>query len=553
MAPHAQKVSPVKHPRHRRLPARSRVARPARAAGAVCGFALAIVAAVLLVPASPGWAASFSGTLTKDDRSDSHSVTVDAGKLHAELTFEPTVPTHQSKTITASVRLTTPDGRSLAFRYGASPVTLDVQVAAGQYQLVVSTAWPLEKRDLDYDLDVTVQPTSSPTPTPTPAPSSTPTPTPTSTPTSPSASPTSASPTSTPTSPSTSPTKSTSTPTPTPTSTPTSAPPTSGSNAAASCGTWVLYQVDSAAALSRMRPQIEDALALPGVVGFSVRFPWNAADLTGTQTTNALLDEAYAITSSAGKALSIRFMAGAHTPARVFDAGAAYYLVGGQKVPLPWDNSTGSHQVFLDKYAAYAGKLASWSRAHGVRLLHLSWYGKDWAELNNGAEVRAVPGYTQDIWLAGHRDLIDVAATLSGSDLAVELPLSGYGPLSGGQSDSLAAYIVNKVGANNDRFFIQANGWNETKQWGAPDMTVEAQFDKIWDRPLGRGVQMIQPDGYDWTKVYDQADAASATYGEVYLPSFWQVPGPTATYDNNTTARISQLEAEIAAFAKATC
>jgi hypothetical protein len=84
-------------------------------------------------------------------------------------------------------------------------------------------------------------------------------------------------------------------------------------------------------------------------------------------------------------------------------------------------------------------------------------------------------------------------------------------------------------------------------------MTTESQFDRIWSRPLTRGVQMIQPDGYDWTKVYDQADAASADYGEVYLPSFWQVPGPTAQYNHNTQERIAQLGRETAAFSKATC
>ena len=46
------------------------------------------------------------------------------------------------------------------------------------------------------------------------------------------------------------------------------------------------------------------------------------------------------------------------------------------------------HQVFLDAYDAYLGKLATWSRANGVKLLHLSWYGQDWAELNHGKEVR---------------------------------------------------------------------------------------------------------------------------------------------------------------------
>ncbi|HEY1117151.1 MAG TPA: hypothetical protein VGE43_05575 [Acidimicrobiales bacterium] len=487
---------------------------------AVGGLVAALTAGLVLLPASPGWSSSYSGTLTAADRSDTHHVTVDRGTLRAELTFAPTVPTR--KAITASIRLTRPDGGSVAFRYGTGPVVLESPVTAGQYQLVVSTAWPLTGRDLDYDLDVEVVPGSGPT-----GPASPPTTAPPTT-----APPTTAPPTTTP---------------------PTTAPPATGTNAAAACGTWVLYQVTDVAQLRSLRPKIEDALALPGVVGFSVRFPWDAADLTGNQTSNALLDEAYDISSTSGKALSIRFMAGAHTPTRVFDAGAGHIAVNGDKAPLPWDGTTGKVQVFLDEYAAYAGKLAAWSRAHGVRLLHLSWFGLDWAELNHGAEVRAASGYTEAKWLAGHKALIDVGAALSSKNLAVELPLSGYGPLSSGESDELAAHIVDTLGAGTDRFFVQANGWDETRQWGAPDMKVEAQFDRIWERPLVRGVQMIQPDGYDWARVYDQAVAAGATYAEVYLPSFWQTPGPTAQYNHNTTERIAQLEREIAAFAKTRC
>ncbi|MGB0101104.1 MAG: hypothetical protein WBP61_12570 [Nocardioides sp.] len=533
---------------HRRAPARRAFSRPARLTGAVSGLVLALLAGfLLLVPASPGWSATYSGTLTQNSRTGSHTVNLAAGTLRAELDLEPSVPSTGDNPVTASIRLTTPDGRSLAFRYGPGPVVLETQVDAGQYQLVVATSWPLRSRDVDYDLDVDLVPGNGPAnPGPTsPTAPSTPTNPSTPTPTGPPATQQPSTPSSTPTSPSTSP----------PTTPPTTPPtvPAAGTNTAAVCGTWVLYQVDSVSTLRTLRPKIEAALALPGVTGFSVRFPWDAADLTGGQTSNALLDEAYDITQKAGKALSIRFMAGAHTPKRVFDAGAASYNVGGNLVPLPWDAASGKTQVFLDEYAAYAGKLASWSRSHGVRLLHLSWYGLDWAELNHGVEVRGANGYTKSGWLSGHKALIDVGIKLSSKDLAVELPLSGYGPLSSGESDELAAHVVSKLGADSDRFFIQANGWNETQQWGAPDMQVESQFDRIWNRPVARGVQMIQPDGYDWAKVFDQAVAADATYGEVYLPSFWQTPGPTAQYNHNTTARIAQLEKEVAAFAKANC
>ena len=163
-----------------------------------------------------------------------------------------------------------------------------------------------------------------------------------------------------------------------------------------------------------------------------MRFPWDAADITGDRTGHPILRKALKLARSQDKALSIRFMAGAHTPSRVFDAGAAHYLNGsGAKVPLPWDNETGSHRVFLDAYGKYVGKLARWSRAHDVRLLHLSWYGQDWAELNHGAEVRAAPGYTEKKWMTGHKQLIEVGGERASRRLAVELPLSGYGPAVG--------------------------------------------------------------------------------------------------------------------------
>lgn len=499
-------------------PARPR-ARTRRALVGVLTLLTAVVASLLVgASSSPGWSADLSGRLTSQSPSRSYDVDTPAGTLAARVDVELRRDSGRlarraarvtPPTLTVSLRR--PDGSVVMSDSGTSPVRISGRVAAGSYRLVVRTSYPLRDRYLAYTADLTL-PTASATPTPTPTPTATATPTPT----------------------------------------PTAPTPVTTDLAHESCGTWVLYQVSSVTDLERLRPRIEAALALPGVVGFSVRFPWDAVDLTGTQTTHPVLDLADEIARGAGKALSIRFMAGAHTPARVFDAGAASYLVDGARVPLPWDSATGTNDVFLREYAAYARKLAAWSRAHDVHLLHLSWYGLDWAELNHGAEVRAAAGYTQAAWLQGHRELVDVAASLASGDLAVELPLSGYGPLSGGQSAALADHVVSLVGADSDRFFVQANGWDETREWGSPDMTVEGQFDRIWAKPVERGLQMIQPDGYDWTRVFDRLRTSGATYGEVYLPSFWQVPGPTPAYDNNTEARIAQLEKEIAAFG-ATC
>ncbi len=323
--------------------------------------------------------------------------------------------------------------------------------------------------------------------------------------------------------------------------------------ARAVCGTWVLYQVTSARQLKVLRPQIEDALAVPGVVGLSVRFPWNAVDLRGDRRSHPILRTANKIAKSQHKELSLRFMAGSYTPGRVFRAGASYYRYGGDKVPLPFDNNTGRHAVFVKAYKKYVARLATWSRQHDVRLLHLSQYGQDWAELNHGSEIRAARGYTERRWLRAHRQLIDIGARQSSGKLAVELPLSGYGPLSEGQSAKLASKVIKTVGKNSPRFFVQANGWDETQEWGSPTTRVEGDFDAVWRKPVMRGLQMIQPDGYDWSRVFDGLERTHATYAEVYLPSFWQVPGPTPQYNHNTRARIAQLERQIQAFHRQTC
>ena len=453
---------------------------------------LALTGGTTLLPASPSSATELRGTLTRESPTATRAITTGNGILTAKLRFHGSPSPRHSTPLTARVTLRDDSGVVVARGHGPSPVRFTSPVAAGHYTLKVRSTSPLRKRELTYTLRTKAAPSAT-------------------------------------------------------------TPPAAGDVEQAICGTWVLYQVSSATDLQRLRTHIDAALALPGVVGLSVRFPWDAADLTGNQTTNALLDEAADIAHTAGKALSIRFMAGAHTPQRVFDAGASSYLRNGHQVPLPWDNATGSHQVFLNAYADYVTKLATWSTSHDVHLLHLSWYGQDWAELNHGAEVRAAPGYTEKAWLDGHRDLIDVGARFAGPTLAVELPLSGYGPLSGGQSAALADYITTLAGTDQDHFLIQANGWDETQEWGSPSTSVETDFDKIWAKPLTRGLQMIQPDGYDWSKVFARLDATNALYGEIYLPSFWQVPGPTPAYSHNTTTRITQLQNEIKAFSQSRC
>src|SRR5262249_11473838 len=158
----------------------------------------------------------------------------------------------------------------------------------------------------------------------------------------------------------------------------------------------------------------------------------------------------------------------------------------------------------------FVTRLAQWCRDHDVRLLHLAWYGQNWAELNHGKEVRAVPGYSEERWLQAHLRLLDIGLKHAGDDLAVELPFSGYGPLAAAAS-AFGEHVVAKLGPSSPRFFCQANGWSPAGDWGAPDARTEAAFDKVWVKPICRGQQMIQPLDYDWAACYRRLYENQAT------------------------------------------
>ena len=131
------------------------------------------------------------------------------------------------------------------------------------------------------------------------------------------------------------------------------------SNAEAICGTWVLQQVASRAELDRLLPQVlAPALATPGVRGFSLRVPWRAIDADF-----ALLEAGLAVAHERGLAFSVRFMAGRHTPARVFAAGCPSYRHRGEPVPVPFFPDGSPNTVFEAEYERFVARLAGWCRA----------------------------------------------------------------------------------------------------------------------------------------------------------------------------------------------
>jgi hypothetical protein len=279
-------------------------------------------------------------------------------------------------------------------------------------------------------------------------------------------------------------------------------------------GTWVLQQVSNAQELQQAGATLSTALSTPRLRGLSLRVPWKAIDLDFS-----LLDAGLALARRYKLSISVRFMAGRHTPARVFDAGSPFYLRGQERVPVPFLPDGSPNTFFESEYKQLVRRLAEWSRKNSAPLLHLAWYGQDWAELNHGQEVRAAPGYKYENWLRAHMRLLDIAFATVDAKLSTELPFSGHGPLTDAGL-RFADYVVSEIGGWNPAFFCQANGWGPRGEWGAPNEDTEAAFDKIWTLPVCRGLQMIQPQDYDWTAVFRRLYETRATYCEVYAPSF---------------------------------
>jgi hypothetical protein len=323
---------------------------------------------------------------------------------------------------------------------------------------------------------------------------------------------------------------------PTPPSPSPSQPPVGDNDLRASIsGTWVLVQVMDLQQLQRWSSTIANVLDGYDVRGLSLRVPWNAMS-------DDLLDRGKAIADEAGKAYSIRVMAGRFTPAWVFDSGSPSYVKDGEQIPTPFKANGSSNTVFEDAYAGLVSYLADYARSRGVKLVHLPWYGQDWAELNNGAEVRAEPGYSEAAFITAHERLLDVAIPFSGSDLAIEFPMSGYGPLQR-VSRELTAHIVSAVGPKSPRVYVQSNGLSPNGDWGAPDQGVEAQMDQaVFSQPVLRGEQMIQPQSYDWSKVFAHVKTNGADYVEIYLESF------PSTASGPLVAAIAGLQGDVTSF-----
>ncbi len=326
-------------------------------------------------------------------------------------------------------------------------------------------------------------------------------------------------------------TTTTPTPTPTPTSTPTPTPkPSSQTNSDLLCGTWVLQQIstgggDGGKKLADVSTGLNSALSTTSVRGLSLRYPWRDVETTMTP-----YDQGMAMAKAKNKSFTPRFMAARYTPQSVYNNGGYYYLSdlnkngtveSSERVPVPFSPAGAAGNPEFEKaYEQHVAKLAAWSRANGVRMMHMSWYGYLWDEIDN-QYVRSAPGYNRDAWLEGHKRLVDIALKYAGDDLAVEFPMSGHwgeGTNRDYRGGELINYMIQKSGSTaanrTQKIFVQGNGLgNPSYGFGKP-VTVS--------QPLPHGMQMFDVGDRDnWDEVYDHLlTEPKATFVEVYLPSF---------------------------------
>ena len=139
------------------------------------------------------------------------------------------------------------------------------------------------------------------------------------------------------------------------------------------------------AALGQRAPAIRAALSNPGVVGFSIRVPWSLLEPTKGHYDFRVLTRARRL--AAPKQLSVRFIAGVYTPAfwmghsMIYDGSVTGGVGAGRAVPLPFAVDGGPNRRFERGWTRLVDRLADWSTAHHLSLLHLAWPGLVWSEM----------------------------------------------------------------------------------------------------------------------------------------------------------------------------
>ncbi len=275
-------------------------------------------------------------------------------------------------------------------------------------------------------------------------------------------------------------------------------------------GTWVLHEASSVRALNRAAPGIRRALRLNGVVGLSIRVPWNELEPRKGHYNFRILRRADRIAGA--NLLAVRFIAGRSTPAfrrgnaMVYDGSATGGRGRGAVVPLPFGRHGGPNRTFERGWKKLVNHLASWSRRHHVRILHLSWPGLLWAELALVDQMTRQPGYSYAAARGTHLRLLTHALRKSTRRMWVGFATTGHAP------NQLRMDIQRRLLASRRwrRCYLQANNI-APGGFGLPSAPP----------PPRRGAQMVGGSNtYEWASVYRAVRGMHATYLEVYSSSF---------------------------------
>lgn len=273
-------------------------------------------------------------------------------------------------------------------------------------------------------------------------------------------------------------------------------------------GTYVLEQAGSVAELNLAAPSISLALANNGVLGLTVRVPWNILEPSFGVYDFTILDRAKQLAGT--KRLTVRFMAGRYTPSFrlgnsfVYSGSATGGLGAGSRVPLPFTQTGGVNTTFEAGWKALVDRLIIWARNNGVTLLHFSWPGLLWAELALIDEMMRQPGYSYAIVRDMHFRMIDYALAHTGSLTSVEFPSTGHCP------NQLLMDIRSHILAlpQQGRVILQSNNLSPTSGG-------------VMSSPPRRAGQVVSAsNSYNWALVFQKVRSISAEYVEVYTESF---------------------------------
>lgn len=268
---------------------------------------------------------------------------------------------------------------------------------------------------------------------------------------------------------------------------------------------------------------LNQALALDWVTGFCFRVPWRWIENSNSMGDYefADLEAALTIARNHGKKLSIRPIAGAHTPAYVFSQlGARNYpstkqSVSGQPTPHPCNTDGTPNTIWITRFLAFMQALFDWAGSKGgdVPYVHGSHFSNEYSEFYHGPEVQpGQTGYGSGItnFINAHKLVWEGVYNMSSSAVATEFGMSGQHV----EDIQVAAveYIHSLAGDWSPRILINANGveglatggtdWgasSETQQDGNCGFAVNGNFNPPAARRVSRMGQMRNPGAHDQT------------------------------------------------------